>query len=251
MSDLLLNQLTELKLHGMQQALHEQSESPNQANLSFEERLSLMCDREILYRDNKRIARLLSSAKLRYNAAIEEIAFNEKRNLNKAQCLSLASCQFIKQKHNLIITGPTGCGKTYLACALGHQACRMGYKVRYLHLPKFFEALLIAHADGSFAKLMTSLQKTDLLILDDFGLTGINDQQRHDLFNLIEERYQIRSTMLTSQLPVSKWHDFLNEPTIADAILDRLLENVHRIELEGESMRKKQANNATLQIDPS
>lgn len=235
----LITQTTALKLQGFQQALQEQFESPNHNNLTFEERLAMLLDREIHYKENKRVTNLLKRSKLRYSASPEDIDFKAKRNLDRQQFLSLANCEFVNHKHNVIITGPTGCGKTYLACALGNKACRMGYKVKYLHLPKFLESLNLSHADGSFAKLEADLQKADVLILDDFGLTSMNAQQRHDLFGFIEDRYQLRSTIMTSQLPMSKWHAYLKEPTIADAIMDRLLEHLHRLELEGESMRRK------------
>lgn len=233
-----------LKLTGMAEALHEQISQPNHANLSFEDRLGLLLDREILTKNNKRIRNLQKRAKLRQAASIEDICFKNKRGLDKANVMSLSNCEFIRHHHNLLITGPTGCGKTYLSCAISNQACRLGYKVKYLRLPRFLEEMAMSHSDGSYAKLMTQLHKEDLLILDDFGLTPINTTQRHDLFNLIEDRYQLRSTIITSQFPVGKWHEYLGEPTIADAILDRVSENARRIELEGESMRKKV-------IDPS
>jgi DNA replication protein DnaC len=238
-----LNQLlSKLNLNGALFALQEQIEQPGYSNMSFEDRLSLILEREILYKDNRKISRLIKEAKLRYStASIEEICYQSKRGLDKAKLKSLQGCQFIVHRHNLLITGPTGCGKTYIACALGHQACRMGFKVKYLHLPRFMEELTIAHVDGSFPKTMMRLQQYDVLILDDFGLTGMNSSQRQDLFNLIEDRYQLKSTIITSQLPVSKWHECIGEPTIADAILDRVLENTHRIEMDGESMRKKKS----------
>lgn len=238
-TDNLLNQMTTLKLSGMLEALHEQISQPKHANLSFEDRLGLLLDREILTKENKRIKNLQKRAKLRQAASIEDICFQSKRGLDKASVMSLAKCDFIRHHHNLLLTGPTGCGKTYLSCAISNQACRLGFKVKYLLLPRFLEEMSMSHNDGSYIKLMTQLQKEDLLILDDFGLTSINASQRHDLFNLIEARYQLKSTIITSQLPVGKWHDYLGEPTIADAILDRITENARRIELEGGSMRKK------------
>ncbi len=235
----LLDQMSVLKLSGMAEALREQISQPNHANLGFEDRLGLLLDREIITRENKRIKSLQKRAKLRQAASIEDICFKNKRGLDKASVMSLSKCDFIRHHHNLLITGPTGCGKTYLACAISNQACRLGFKVRYLLLPRFLEEMAMSHADGSYTKLMSQLYKEDLLILDDFGLTPINTMQRHDLFNLIEDRYQLKSTIITSQFPVSKWHEYLGEPTIADAILDRVSENARRIELQGESMRKK------------
>ncbi len=235
----LIDQMNTLKLSGMAEAFREQISQPNHANLSFEDRVGLLLDREILTRESKRIKNLLKRAKLRQAASIEDICFKNKRGLNKASVMSLSKCDFIRHHHNLLITGPTGCGKTYLSCAISNQACRLGFKVRYLLLPRFLEEMAMSHADGSYKKLMAQLYKEDLLILDDFGLTPINTTQRHDLFNLIEDRYQLKSTIITSQFPVSKWHEYLGEPTIADAILDRVSENARRIELEGESMRKR------------
>lgn len=235
----LIDQMNTLKVSGMAEAFREQISQPNHANLSFEDRLGLLLDREILTRESKRIKNLQKRAKLRQAASIENICFKNKRGLDKASVMSLSKCDFIRHHHNLLITGPTGCGKTYLSCAISNQACRLGFKVRYLLLPRFLEEMAMSHADGSYKKLMSQLYKEDLLILDDFGLTPINTTQRHDLFNLIEDRYQLKSTIITSQFPVSKWHDYLGEPTIADAILDRISENARRIELKGESMRKK------------
>lgn len=244
-TEYLLEKMATLKLAGMQIGLREQGAHPNHSNLSFEERLSLLLDREILIKENKRINNLQKRAKLRQIAAIESICYKSKRGLEKARLLSFANGDFIRHHHNLLITGPTGCGKTYLACALGHQACRMGFKTKYLLLPRFLEEMSLSHADGSYKKLMEQLQKVDVLILDDFGLTAITAAQRHDLFNLIEDRYQTRSTIITSQFPIKKWHEYLGDPTIADAILDRLMENAHRIEMEGESMRKQKTLDPT------
>lgn len=236
----ILEQMSKLKMSGMQEAFREQINQPQHGDLGFEDRLGLLLDREILMRENKRIKNLQRKAKLRQSASIESICYKSKRGLAKTTVMTLAKCDFIRHHHNILITGPTGCGKTYLACALGNQACRQGYKVRYLLLTRFLEEMTLSHADGSYAKLMAQLHKEDVLILDDFGLTSINALQRHDLFNLIEDRYQLKSTIITSQLPVAKWHDYLGEPTIADAILDRISENAHRVELDGESMRKRE-----------
>jgi DNA replication protein DnaC len=235
----IFNQLQQLKLIGMAKALSEQLEQPPVQDLSFNERFALLVDRESLHRNNRRITNLLRQAKLRQQACIEEVNYRHPRDLNKSQFASLISCDFIRQHHNLIITGPTGCGKSYLACVIGNQACRQGLSVRYILLPRFLEELAIAHADGSYGKLLIQMLKVDLLIFDDFGLSpALNSQQRRDLFNLIEDRHQIKSTIMTSQLPVQHWHDHIGDPTTADAILDRLLENAHRIELNGGSMRK-------------
>jgi DNA replication protein DnaC len=233
-----LTQLRQLKLTGMAQAFSEQLEQPPLHDLSFNERFALLVDREVLYKANRRVANLLRLAKLRQQACIESIDYEHNRELKKGQFISLIGCDFIRQHHNLIITGPTGCGKSYLACALGHQACRQGLSVRYLRLPRFLEEITIAHADGSYGQNLNQLLKVDLLILDDFGLApALTPKQRRDFFNLIEDRHQLKSTLITSQLPVKHWHDYIGEPTTADAILDRLLENAHRIDLKGGSMR--------------
>lgn len=242
MTQTILNQLRQLKLNGMANAYTEQINQPPTLDLSFDERFALLVDREILHKNNRRIANLLRVAKLRQQASPEEIDYQHHRNLKKNQFASLITCDFIRHHHNLIITGPTGCGKSYLACAIGQQACRQGLSVRYLRLPRFLEELVIAHADGSYGKMLIQLLKVDLLVLDDFGVApGLTTQQRRDFFNLIEDRHQVKSTLITSQLPVKHWHDYIGEPTTADAILDRLLENTHRIELSGGSMRKNKS----------
>ena len=235
----LLEKMTSLKLVGMADALREQTENANIGQLSFEERLSIILERETLHREDKRLSNLLRQAKLREKASFEDIVYEASRKLNRSNILSLANCGFINNHHNIAITGASGCGKTFMACAIGHKACRLGYKVRYIHLPRFIEDISISHADGSYTKIMTQLNKVDLLILDDFGLTPITSKQCHDLFNIIEERHQLKSTIITSQIPIDKWHQYLGEPTLADAILDRILQNINRIEMGGESMRKR------------
>jgi DNA replication protein DnaC len=235
-----INQLKNLKLSGMTQAFSEQLEQPPLQDLSFEERFALIVDREVLYRSNRRVANLLRNAKLKQQAMAENIDYHHQRNLDKNKFATLLSCNFIYKRHNLLITGSSGCGKSYLACAIGHQACRFGLSVRYLSLPRFLEEIIIAHADGSYSKLLNQILKIDLLLLDDFGLVpNLIPEQRRDLFNIVDDRHQTKSTIITSQLPVKNWHDYIGEPTIADAILDRLLENSHRIELKGPSLRKE------------
>lgn len=229
-------QLAQLKLHGMSQAFEEQPTGVE--DLSFEERFSLLVDREITYRKDKRLQRLLRTAKFRHPACVEDIDYQPSRGFKKAQILSLLSCDWIREKQNLILTGPTGVGKSWLSCALGHQACRQGFSVRYVRLPKLLEELRIAHADGSYFKLMNPLTKTQLLILDDWGLEALNTHQRHDLLEIVEDRHQVSSTLITSQLAVDQWHRFIGEATLADAILDRLVHNAYPIDLKGESMRK-------------
>jgi len=231
--------LRKLKLDGVIKGLLDQEAMPDIDQIPFMDRLALLMDREFIERENKRIASRLREAKLRQSASIEDLDFKTPRKLDRTLILKLGEGAWVSQHQNVLITGPTGVGKSYLACALGNQACRQGFKTRYLLLTRFLEEMAMSHADGSYAKLMAQLHKDDVLILDDFGLTSINAAQRHDLFNLIEDRYQLKATIITSQFPVAKWHDYLGEPTIADAILDRLTEHAHRIELKGPSMRNR------------
>ena len=237
-----IEKLRTLKMTGMLEALMQQQEQPQTHDLSFEERLALLVEREVLHRENRRLERLLKAAKLRVQSCVEDIDYRHSRGLEKARMASLASCDWIRQSHNLCITGPTGCGKTWLACSLGNQACRQGLSARYLRLPTLFEQLRIAHGDGSYPRLMNQLLKMDLLILDDWGIQKITAAQRQDLMEVIEDRHGRRSTLITSQLPTEHWHDYIGEATLADAILDRLLHGSHRLNLRGESMRKLTKN---------
>lgn len=233
-----LEQLRALKLTGMLDALELQQAQPQTHDLSFEQRLALLVEREVLHRENRRLERLLKAAKLRVPACVEDIDYRHPRGLEKSRMATLASCDWVRQSQSLCITGPTGCGKTWLACALGNQACRQGLSVRYLRLPNLFEQLRIAHGDGSYPRLMNRLLKTELLILDDWGIQKITTAQRQDLMEVIEDRHGRRSTLIASQLPIEHWHDYIGEATLADAILDRLLHGAHRLNLRGESMRR-------------
>ena len=239
-------QLHALRLAGMLDALDQQQAQPATHDLAFEERFALLVEREVLYRENRRLARLLKEAKLRVDACIEDIDYRHPRGLQKSRMAQLASLDWIRQSLNLCLTGPTGCGKTWLACALGNQACRQGLSVRYLRLPTLLEQLRIAHGDGSYVRLMGQLLKTDLIILDDWGIQPLTRQQRNDLMEVIEDRHDRRSTLIASQLPIEHWHEYIGEATLADAILDRLLHGAHRLKLTGESMRRERAA-----IDPS
>ena len=233
-----LDKLHTLRLTGMAAAFEQQLAQPAAQELSFEERFALLLDQEILYRDNRRLARLLKAAKLRVGACVEDIDYRHPRGIDRSFMSTLASCQWIERHQNLTITGPAGSGKTWLACALGNQACRQGLSVRYVRLPRLFELLRIAHGDGSYPRLMNQLAKTDLLILDDWGLQKIAAAQRNDLMEVIEDRYGLRATLIAGQLPIEHWHEYIGEATLADAILDRLLHNAHRLPLKGESLRK-------------
>jgi len=236
-----LDKIEQLRLFGMAKALREQFQNQQATALNFEERLGLLIDREMTERENKRLVTRLKTAKLRVSAAIEDIDFRQPRGLDKSLILSLTSNQWVTEHHNLLIIGPTGVGKSYLACALSHKACRDGHVVLYQRLPRLLEELALSHHDGRYRKLMKSLLKADLLVLDDFGLAPLTTEQQRDLLEIIEDRYDRRSTLVTSQLPVKHWRDILADPTLADAIMDRLVHNAYKIELKGESMRKSKS----------
>jgi DNA replication protein DnaC len=230
--------LYDLNLPAMARALVEQRERSDYQGLSFEERLGLLVDRELQERDNRRLQRSLKSAKLRSNAVVEDIDFRRPRGLDRALILNLAESQWVANHHNVVIVGATGLGKTYFACALAHSAIRHGHSALYLRGPRMLDDLAIARADGRLSRLMASWARVDVLVIDDFVLRPLSPDQAADLLEVIEDRAQLRSTVVTSQLPVALWHEALGEPTVADAILDRLLQNVHRVELAGESMRR-------------
>jgi len=234
-----LEKLRSLKLTGMADAFCEQLQHPL-SDLDFETRLGLLIEREWCQRENSRLKRRLAQAKLQQSACIEDIDFKHPRGLHKAAIQEMARCQWVTQHLNLLITGPTGCGKTYLACALAHKACLLGFTTRYYRLPRLWLELKIAKANGTYAKWLSQAAKIDVLLFDDWGLTAPDDEQRRDLLELLDDRYQQRSTIITSQLPITHWHEYLNDATLADAILDRLVHNSIRVELKGDSIRKKQ-----------
>ena len=236
-----LDKLHALKLTGMAAALTDQSATPDITDLSFEERLGLLVDREMTERDNRRMTSRLRRAKLRHNAILEDLDYRYSRGLDKGLVQSLAGCQWVKEHLNVLITGPTGVGKTWLACALAHKACREGYTAQYVRLTRLLRELTIAKGDGQYAKLLTNLAKVDVLILDDWGLMKLSAENRRDLLEVLEDRHGRRSTIATSQLPIEEWHGIIGDATLADAILDRLVHNAYKINLRGESMRKQQA----------
>ena len=237
-----LEKLSALRLHAMAQAWQDQQAHADHAALSFDERFGLLVDAQWLARENRRLERSLREARLRLaQASLEAIEHYPQRPLDKALLRQLATGRWIAEHHNLAITGPTGTGKTFLACALAHQACRSGYRVLYRRLPRLIEELTLAHADGSYTRLLERLARIDLLVLDDWAIAPLRDQDRRDLLEIFEDRYGARSSLLTSQLRPEDWHDHLGEATVADAILDRLLHNAYKIALQGPSRRKEEA----------
>ncbi len=236
--------LKSLKLQGLLEALEEQQRTPAAQALSFEERIALLVDRERLWRENQRRTRLLRGARLKVaGASIEDIDYKAARGLDKRQIATLATGEWIRRTQNLLITGATGSGKTWIACALAQQTCRQGSSVLYWRVPRLIEELRIAHGDGSYIKFLRTLSKASLIVLDDWGLTALSVQDRADLLEILDDRVNTGSTLIASQLPMDAWHAYLGEPTLADAILDRLVHHSHRIELKvpGESMRKCRA----------
>lgn len=237
-----LDQLRALRLDGMLAALNDQATTAAADALPFTERLSLLVQREVDWRDDKRLERLLKAAKLKVSSAsMQDIDWRASRGLDRNLLTQLTGCDWVRNGHNVLVTGATGAGKTWLACALGHQAARAGFTVLYTRATRLLEELRVAHGDGSFSRRLTQLAKLDVLILDDFALAPVTATERNDLLELIDDRVGSRSTVITSQLPVNAWHEYLAEPTLADAILDRVVHASYRIVLRGESLRKKGA----------
>jgi DNA replication protein DnaC len=235
-----IEKLRELKLTTFAAAWLAQRGDPSFAALSFDERLAMLVDAEVLHRDNARLTRLLRDAKLRYpNACVEDLESSTTRGLERAVVRQLATCRWVTEHQSLLVVGPTGTGKTYVACAFAQQACRSGFRALYRRVSRLFEEMTLARADGTFGRLLDRLARVDVLVLDDWGLAPIPAAMRQDLLDVIDDRSGTRSTVMTSQLPVRLWHDHIGDPTVADAICDRLLHTAHRIELTGSSRRKR------------
>jgi DNA replication protein DnaC len=235
-----LDKLEAMGLGAMAQGLRQQMEEAQYAELSFEERLGLLVDREADWRENRRLQTRLHAAKLRQSATVEEIDFRAPRGLDRSAVLSLAAADWVKAHHNLLLSGATGCGKSFVACALAHSAIRNGHSALYVRTPRLLADLALARGDGRYPRLLTKLAKVELLVLDDFLLTPISSEEGKDLLEIVEDRNQLRSTMAVSQLPIDSWHQAVPDPTLADAILDRLVQNAHRFALKGGSMRRRQ-----------
>lgn len=235
-----LDKLQKLKLTGMVSALADQMSIADIDELDFMERLGLLVDREATEREDRRLTSRLRLARLKHgNAAMEDIDYRAPRGLDRSLMQSLASCRWVAEHLNLLVTGPTGVGKTWIACALAQKACREGYHARYVRFPALLRDMAVAKGDGQYPRLLAALARVDVLLIDDWGLEVMNTENRRDLLELLEDRYGARSTVVTSQLPVVQWHESVGDPTLADAILDRLVHNAYRIGLKGESMRKR------------
>ncbi len=237
-----MEKLTALRLDGMAQALEEQRRQMDISQLDFEERLALLVERQWLWRENRALAARLHHAQLKVCASVEDIDYRHPRGLKRAQIEQLRSSDWVANHRNCLVTGPTGSGKTYLACALAHQACRDGHRVGYYYAPKLFRELQNAQADGSLMKLLKKLARATLIVIDDFGVAAVAGKQYRDLLEILDDRQEVGSTLITSQFPVDQWHAVINDATVADAILDRLVHNAYRLDLKGESIRKTKAS---------
>ena len=238
MRQLTLDRLYELRLHGMRQALKDQIDAGSFESLSFDERLGLLIEAEDAWRTNSRILVRVRKAKIRQNARLEDLDYRTARAVDKGTLASLASCRWLREKRNVIINGPTGVGKTFLSSALTLKACQEGFSARYFRAPRLLHDLDIARADGTYRNKLASLARIDLLVFDDWLIAPLQDAHRRDLLEILDDRYDNRSTMITSQLPVELWHEAIGDQTLADAILDRLVHNAYRLDLKGDSLRK-------------
>jgi DNA replication protein DnaC len=234
-----IEKLQTMKLHGMADAFRAQLESTDSSQLSFEERFALLVDQQWLWKENRALARRLRSARLKERGVIEDIDYQHPRGLDRKLMRTLASSEWVRHTHNILLIGPTGIGKTWLACALAQKACRDGFSVIHKRTAELFRELAIAHVDGSIGRVLVKLSRIDVLVLDDFAMAPLKDSERRDFLEICDDRYQRRSPILTSQLPIAHWHEQIGDPSVADSILDRLVHNAYRLELNGESMRKK------------
>lgn len=239
---MLVNQTVEslhrMRLTGMAEAFLAQSQDPSYRELSFEERFGLLVDQESTYREDRRLKRLLKGAHLKTQACVEDIDYSHSRGLERSVMAGLGACGWVRDHHNVLVTGPTGVGKTFICCALANLACRNGFSSRYYRLPRLFMDLNIARGDGSYPSLLRKLAKADLLVLDDWGLGPLTAAESREILEVLEDRCQTRSTVMASQVPVEKWYELMPDSTVADAVMDRLVHNAHKIALRGESMRK-------------
>jgi DNA replication protein DnaC len=236
-----LDKMNAMKLSGMADALEQQRRAGEHARLGFEERLGLLVDAEWSVREQRKLTRRLRFAKLRYQASLEDVDFKHPRALDRQQVLSLGNCGWIQSRHNLVVTGPTGIGKSYLACAFVERACRRGFSASYLRLPRLLQQLAVARGDGSYERVLARLARLDLLAIDDWLLAPLRDGERRDLIEVIEDRSERASTLIASQLLAKNWHAVIGDPNLADSICDRLLHNAHRLELKGPSIRRTSA----------
>jgi DNA replication protein DnaC len=240
-----LDKLQALRWFGLAEAWRQQMENPEVATLSFDERFSLLVDQHWTWRENQAMARRLKRSKLDREPCVEDIDFRHPRGLDRSLMRTLSNSQWVVHHHSVLLTGPTGIGKSWLAQALAQKACRDGYTVWYRPLPKLFRELMVARADGSLGRLLETIARVDVLVVDDFAMAPLNEQERRDFLEICDDRYNRRSTILTSQLPVEKWHAQIGDPTLADSILDRVVHNAYRIDLSGESIRKKKGRGSS------
>jgi DNA replication protein DnaC len=239
-----IEKLQAMKLYGMADAFREQIDTASSSQLSFEERFGLLLDRQWTWKEGRALTRRLQLAKFKERGVVEDIDYQHPRGLDRKLMRTLATSEWVRVHHNILFTGPTGIGKTWLACALAHKACRDGFFSLHKRIAELFRELAIARADGSFGQFLTKLSRIDVLVLDDFAMIPLKEQERRDFLEICDDRYQRRSTILTSQVPVSHWHEQIGDPTIADSIMDRLVHNAYRIELDGESIRKVRGRHA-------
>lgn len=234
-----MHKLYAMKLNGMAEAYEEQLQQSQMGDLPFEDRFTMLVERQWIWKENRALTRRLKYAGLKLDACIEDIDYRHPRGLKRSTIEHLATCEWVKYHQNCIVTGPTGAGKTFIGCALAHQACREGYRALYFYVPKLFRELAMAHVDGRITKLLKKIEKAAVLVIDDWGLATLKHHQYRDFLEIMDDRHGSGATLITSQFPTSSWHDLIGDPTVADAILDRLVHNAHKIELTGESMRKK------------